>query len=498
MDLQGLSAELLLMIFEFSSPYDFENFALTCKRFYAVAAPLVKHHNKLRRKYHRFSFLSSSSPDDLSATQTVVELLAEIAEEPIIASYIVHADLGNRTCTSELRSDDDEEEEHERALRKIKAASDKIATMVIQSEHLALLSDDPRFLSTWVDRIIADEDEYTTPMDFPVAFLLSLLPNIESLTLSKEWRAASAVTMLPQEWEEDLDDLDQTVPLFVQSVITRANDNASENQPLQKLRILHPTQDIETQFGTRLASIFPFLALDSLREAYHSSGKYQPDHDDIENGVCSQYPTIGRQLEVVELTDCVMNAEGCRAFFKGMQNLKTLTFEYATKDEIGYYWDIDAFFYNLVDAVGGTLEKLSVTTGILGNDSTLLRMDLHGFKALLHLELDTTLFIYSSALMGEMPNDELDSIEPLVDSLPSSLITLSIYAYATAEDIECLKTLFDEFQERRDEQLPSLGVIKIIMRKANIWGHLLPDCDKYKAQAEAYCSESGFISFQLV
>lgn len=497
MGILALPQEILLDIFEASRPNNFENLALTCKQLYHAATPLLAQHNSFQKKYRNFKFGSAT-------VETVPELLSKIAADPIIASYIVHANLGDRECP----------DIEDLPITFPDGVSPALAALVKQSEHLAVLSDDPEFSTSWLRKIVEHTDEWEKPFDFPVAFLLTLLTNVESLILPKEWCGPS----VGNRRVGSVDELCRSGFDLVDLLISRANDVELRDQPLQKLHTLHPTHDVDTQSGTDMESIFPFLALDSLRELHHEYGVYEPTSEEINEGFCVQYPALGKHLEVVKLHDYVMSEHGASVFFKDMHRLRILEFQYSGKDEIGYDWDVDRFLWFMMGHIGSNLEKLSLTTGLAWPDKHVIESPLHGFEVLAHLELDTVLFVNSTGSTGniidveeeEEEDDDDDDDEKeydsdgnsyddgkwrLVDMLPASLQTLTIYVPSTKRDCECLEQLFDGFDDRMEENLPRLKEVKVYMRVMDHWGYKLDDFQQYVDQATAYFSHKSFIQF---
>lgn len=185
------------------------------------------------------------------------------------------------------------------------------------------------------------------------AFLLTLLPNIEQLALPNRWNSQS-VYLPCYAAPNVIPDIEKSVPALVSLIVTQANDVESipGTAPLRKLRTLLPTADVDHQSGVHIATIAPFLALDSMRDVRHERavcdevvGRNLADDnygisvlDFQREGL---YPVLGRHIETLSLTDAVMVGSACDHFFQDMHNLKVLTIDYNMKDEIGWDWNID-------------------------------------------------------------------------------------------------------------------------------------------------------------
>ncbi|VUC37536.1 unnamed protein product [Clonostachys rosea] len=503
--LVNLPGELQVMIIRRALPYDLESLALTCKQLHAVALPLLPRHNALRRKYRRFHFTDSyDHPGDQDITETVTELLLDIAADPSIAHYIIHGDFGDRVCTDKVRQGSTNDRGV--VLQRLEKEQDNLRALVQNSDHLAILGLDT---DVWFDNVVADRDELDELVDYPLAFLLSLLPNLESLALPHEWRASSVITR-PDEWEPT-DDIQKGVQELIHLLVTRANDteHVKGDQPLRKLRSLHPTKDVDTQFGTDMTSIAPFLALDSLREVRHDSGvcnqvEDQAGENDNEGLPATvldfqaqgRYQVLGRNIETAIFQDVVISGEACGALFRDMHNLKTLDVEYNMKDEIGYDWQPETFLSNLM-SLGKTLKSLSLTANNLGPDhGRIFSSDgdletLLDFEALTCLKLDTKLFIYSRSVVdnfnGEPTNEDDITTPSLMDIAPQNLKTFALHVPATPEDYIVMERLFVDLGDRRNE-LPDLKTIKVIIERQDVWGGDLDDWSEHAEKIKAFCA----------
>ncbi|CAH0056843.1 unnamed protein product [Clonostachys solani] len=503
--LVNLPRELQVMIMQRALPCDFESLILTCKQLHAVALPVLSRHNALRRKYRRFHFTDSyhhREKEDI--TETVTQLLLDIAADPFIAHHIVHGDFSDRVCTDGIRQSS--ENYRGAVLQRLEKEQDNLKALVQGSLHLAMLGLDT---GVWFDNIVADRDQYDEQVDYPLAFLLSLLPNLESLTLPGEWRPASVFTQ-PDDWEP-VDDIQKGVQDLINLLVTRANDteNVMGDQPLRKLHSLHPTKNVDTQFGTNISSIAPFLALDSLREVHHDSGvcdlvEHKPKKKN--NGGLSvaildfqargRYQVLGRNLETAVFEDVVISGEACEPLFRDMHNLKVLDVEYNMKDEIGYDWEPETFLSGLM-SLGKTLKSLSLTANNLGPDHGRIfypEGDLKGlqpFEVLTYLKLDTKLFIHSRAVVDNFdaePTDEDDIETPsLIDIAPRNLRTFVLHVPATQEDYVVMECLFVDLGDRRNE-LPDLNTIKVVIERQDVWGDDIEGWSEHAEKIKAFCA----------
>jgi hypothetical protein len=92
MALLELSDELLTLIVSHATPEGFESLCLACHRLHMFCKPLIKQHNVLRSQFRNFNYYEKIA-DPSFTIRTSFELIARIAEEPVVARYIQHADF---------------------------------------------------------------------------------------------------------------------------------------------------------------------------------------------------------------------------------------------------------------------------------------------------------------------------------------------------------------------------------------------------------------------
>lgn len=107
MEMLDCPIEILEFIAEETMPEGFEGFALTCRTMYDATGKFCAKHNRLRQRYRYFDYdlprsayghnwdsESNSEKDAKILCHTPLQLIRQIAEEPLIARYIIAAHLG--------------------------------------------------------------------------------------------------------------------------------------------------------------------------------------------------------------------------------------------------------------------------------------------------------------------------------------------------------------------------------------------------------------------
>lgn len=92
MALFQLPDELLALIVEHAIPEGFESLCLTCHNLHTLCKPSIRQYNELRSHFRNFTYpIKDRNPHFTIGTS--FELIARIAEEPVVARYIEHADF---------------------------------------------------------------------------------------------------------------------------------------------------------------------------------------------------------------------------------------------------------------------------------------------------------------------------------------------------------------------------------------------------------------------
>ncbi|CEJ80067.1 hypothetical protein VHEMI00272 [[Torrubiella] hemipterigena] len=268
MALVSLSHDLKLYLMRGMAPYDVEGLALTCRDMLSVAQEAMSERQyQLRKRYHTVE-------TGVGIPHSIPELLCHIAADPEIAQHIVHLDLNNRI---RLRPYGHEIEDS--AKQNMEDGSNALRKLIDESTHIAKLIDYPDFAQELFEHMNSENRE-TLVVDAPLVFLLSLLPNLESIALSGDWVVGTAAPDIRHRWHEpanaQLDRFESGTRDLMALLVERANDETLVGEPLSKLRVLHPMRDVDTQFGVDMIAVLPFLALKSLREVHYAYGYCDP------------------------------------------------------------------------------------------------------------------------------------------------------------------------------------------------------------------------------
>lgn len=465
-----MPTEINLELMRILTLRDGERLALTCKTMFGIAQEAFKEQNyQLRKIYHTVNLFRS---DTAAHTPTsVTGLLRQIALNPQIRIYIVHLDPYEHPTSSF------DEMGETTTFEAIERGWNALKRLILESEYVAKVDNQPNFARQLFKTIRNEHpDEYFSGAS--LVFLLTLLPNLESLRITNGWVQSTVapdpvhephILLHPEQiqFQRGIQDL-------VKLLINRATDETLKYTPLSKLRLLEPMMRLDAFSGGPLVALAPLLSLKSLRKAYVLHG-YSEARRNLARAtqeevistelISSTYPILGPKLEYLHLEGCILDVQTCQAFFCNMNCLRTLQFEYQPEGFYGWLEDLDGFLQSLAVTVGSTLETLILSTRFFPNDNPLIRSPMHGFKALRHIVADTMFLSdrdpidmdgYDSPIEPiDKPNEKYSLVRLLPQQLESFRLVLPVDYFFTVQQ------LFDGFETQRGELLPRLTKVEI-------------------------------------
>ena len=343
-----------------------------------------------------------------------------------------------------------------------------------------------RYLSDidWQDYFIKYERDLTGNRycQAAAAFLMTLLPNVKSV-------------VLPQYWTSDKDTeklLEAIVDLARQPNSTRINAS------LSSLISLETSFSLLKRQGFDLNKITPLLALPRIR-SFHGPrsishiGARKPSSPDK-----ALPPSIGETMEVAHLLSSNLDGAAMKYFLRCTPRLKTLVYSHSS-NPFDPPWDICALVAAIVKEVGSHLEELSITTHGFTGKIALGTATMRGFARLQKLEvpLDLVTCVIESAAQLETKEgigtgSGADSGQSHVNLLMCGLVPASATRLFLRSDEwkhrddghvsiglpemddgvpgfkgrpqqheRTLETMFQDFAEKKDAQLPSLKEIRV-------------------------------------
>ncbi|KAL8740495.1 MAG: hypothetical protein Q9190_006812 [Brigantiaea leucoxantha] len=452
MALIGLPNELLERIIIHTLPEGFESVTLTCKKIYTVCVPFLERHNTLRLQFCRFAY-SPGDPKNLDPAHITCawDLIARIAAEPVVARYIRHPDF-DRDSRFILRRHWQFEPEDD-----IPA---EVNTLFVDSTHLKEAKlDGHEYHAT----IIRDLQGLRYSQE-AATFLLTLLPNVETLKLPRAWLPNSPSSKLLDvivEKTRHSQSLLWNTPSLCQTTVLDTNHSAAANDPFD------------------LAHACPFLALPHMRTFRGTSCVATRDT----SSYCSIDPSkglylssFGETLVAVHLRSSCIDEVGITAFLKYTTHLRTLVYSHSTK---GYSyartevvdWNLCKFVMAIEQAVAGHLEELGISIDELTGSITPGTVSLRGFQRLRKLELPLELFTCTiaaaatprmsnkSSVLSNISSESQqsdDGVTRIGDLLPASVSELSLRSEGWVDHPKALEEMFQDFATLKEAALPAL------------------------------------------
>ena len=430
-------------------PEGFESVAMTCRRVYALCAPFIEHHNKLRGQFRSFNYFRKGKHPDF-VIGTGFDLLTRIAVEPIVARYIREADFTRdgifRPC--ELVED---------------AQPDgPVGRLLAQSPYLKQAGFD---WQQYFDKIKEEEGPFGRWSPHAAVFLLTLLPNVEMLTL-------------PQRLESS-----ESTDKLIDAIVCKARRPSSlhYDQPsLARCTAFHRSSSLD------LDSAKPFLALPCVR-SFHGTWCVAIKDNGRTSSLAQNWSyNFGQTLEVAYLGACYIDHVAIADFVKHTPRLRTLTYSHRSKgDPEGspQDWDICKFATAIEREAGGHLMQLSITITELRGSVLPGRASLRGFKRLQTLEFPLELAVCNitaavacqlAEAKESMIGGSTDHQAPKVprgdcahessftrDLVPASVSQLSLTSSGTDEHAKALDVMFRDFAAEKDAWLPALQEIHV-------------------------------------
>ncbi|KAL9127513.1 MAG: hypothetical protein Q9217_003623 [Psora testacea] len=459
MALTRLSTELLESIVLHVLPEGFESVALTCKRIYAICIPFIERHNILRSQFHNFTYYAKMT-DPSFTIRTAWDLITRIAVEPLVARYVRHAHF--------------KVDSHFMRRRPYQFNADAHCGAAV----VRLLADSP-----YLEQANLDWQEYYAEIvedlkavrysQHAAAFLLTLLPNIETLKLPRRWKPLSATDKL------------------IDAVVRKAKQShhfPRDTPSLAQTTRFGPSVSLTQQDRFNLAWASPFLALPHMRSFRGPSCVAMDDGGSGHNSIyTSEDPYrngFGETLEAVHLVSYCIDEVGIADFLKHTTRLKTLRYSHSTKGNGGGPydgdWDICKFVTAIEREAGSHLEELSISIRGLRGSIASGRASLRGFQRLRKLELPLEIAVSNNTAAAAarraatMPNESLvvgagstdhhglDDDEPFIGELvPASVSQLSLISSGTDDHAKVLDVMFRHFAARKESALPALEEIEL-------------------------------------
>lgn len=392
----------------------------------------------------------------LEIIRTAFDLITRIAIEPIVARYVRNADFKVDSFFIRDRFREFNSDVH---------CDDAVIRLLVHSPYLKQAGLDWQEYYTEIKKDL-QAAHYS---QHAAAFLLTLLPNVETLALPLRWKPLSVT--------------DKLIDVFSRKA-KESHRFPCDTPSLAQTTEFEPSVSLGPQERFDLAWASPFLALPHMRSFRGPSCVAMKD-DSHKNTHASKDPyrgSFGETLENVHLVSCCIDEVGIADFLKHTKRLRTLRYSHSTKDNDDPHdedWDICKFVTAIEHEAGSHIEGLSVSIRELRGSITPGRALMRGFQRLRKLELSleiamcniiaaavcrTAITSNESLIVedGSPDHHELNDDEPFIgDLVPASVSQLSLISCGTIDHATALDVMFRHFAARKKSTLPALEEIHL-------------------------------------
>lgn len=439
MPLTHLPNELLVSIISHVLPEGFESAALTCRRLYAICLPFIERHNRLRSQFHNFDYREIKS-DPSFTIRTTFDLIVRIAVEPVVARYVRNA---------HFKVDEFFTSSRPREFNPDYNCGDAVPKLLAASPYLVEAGLD------WQEYYneIQKDLQASRYSQNAAAFLLTLLPNVKTLSLSHRWSPVPTTVKL------------------IDVIVRKAKE--SHHHPFDTPSLAQTTEfSMKLHKRYDLGAASPFLALPRIQTCY--APICVTNNNSGHRSICpsiDRYGGFARTLRSVHLMYCSIDDVGIAELLNQTPNLRTLMYSHTTRHYGGSphdEWDICKFVTAIERVAESHLVELLVSIHTLRGSVAPGKASMRNFQRLQRLEFpleiaSCNMIAATSSVGGLQTDQEVDSTEPFIfgDLVPASVSQLSLLSRGTNGHVKALERLFRGFVANKRSQLPVLGEIHL-------------------------------------
>ncbi|KAI1088115.1 F-box domain protein [Rostrohypoxylon terebratum] len=445
----NLPNELILEIIQEALPESFENLALTCKTIYQLCTPFIENHNRLRHRFRTFTYLDDPPDSSPLSIRTAFEIIKRIAVEPMTAFYIEHVTLVDDSLMWSLRG------KPPQVLPDVDRGG-PIVELFTNSTYLKEAGLD------WKEYYCSIGEDLGRPglhrySQRAAAFLLTLLPNLKTLSLPQLWN--------PCEKTEKL------LGVIVRRA-RRSSCSWDKSTSLARVTKFNTSLDVGNPIGLDQLAL-PFLALPQVREFNAASSI-----DIIDSSVVLAYEDLYSGCRDTLKTVSFTNFFSCLpafAYFLGrVPHFRKLAYSHSPKINDNKEWNISYLVTAVEHEAGDYLEELSISVNEVQVPIAPGKVSMHGFKNLKKLELplevamcnitdaESRLGIPKNSLIDREQYWENEGLR-VGDIVPATVCHLSIIL-SSGIDAKIFKVFFSNFAAMKDSHMPALREVRLVVK----------------------------------
>lgn len=477
--LTSLPTEVLDDVILHSLPEGFEGLALTCKKLHNLCTRSIERHNQLRKRFREFTYNKFPNDGLLSVhNPPAVNLIQCIADDPIVARYIRHADFTYDTWPAKARP--------------VQLLPDPD----LGGPVVALFAESPYLRDAgldWREYYAAIQEDLERPgwySQHAAAFLLTLLPNATSLKLPCLWQPCEMA--------------DKLLYATIRRAVNTGRPMCDGPGPsLAQVTEFEPySASGPSGYGFDLAHAVPFLALPKLRSFRARSCVAARDGAAIATASeDAGLPPSGSTLEAAHFVDSCLDEAAITAFLQRTPSLKELAYSHCTTEGQATHrdWNDVCRLVRAIEREAGTyLETFEIVVGEFRGSSSApddrLLLSMHGFQRLRKLHLPLEIAVCNLATDDKFARDDPEQLTDqklgelqrrLTDVLvPASVSELSLHSHMDPDGRHerALRVMFFNFAARKDDWVPALGHIRLCPGPKEDGGAYKDACGRLKAE----------------
>ncbi|PQE12132.1 f-box domain protein [Rutstroemia sp. NJR-2017a BVV2] len=436
-----LPPELLHEIISHSLPESFASLASTCKRIYLLCTPFIEHHKHRRYLFKKAKYKRIWTNEIAGQIETAFQLITRIAFEPIVARYIIDADLSMDSYPPRAEPSVAVPDIHDGGpVVALFASSPYLRDAGLDwKEYYCLMKEERGDVSSHYSQHAA-------------TFLLTLLPNVRTLTLPISWKPVESTNRI--------------LDVIVRKA--RLSNHLWSTSSLNQVTIFEPLR-LTTGIRSRsdLDQAMPFLALPRMR-SFRGFSIVAVSNTPLSFASINPYLHYGTFLETVSFPSSCIDEVAIAEFLRHTPHLKKFRYSHDTRDELTK-WNICEFVTAIEREVGSHLEELSVSISKPDGAVTPGKACMRGFKCLRKLEFPLEIAICNlndAARQLNTANEDLsyEGLEgyDLIDTLvPASVIVLSLLSRGRDCHDKALQAMFRGFSAKKSSRYPVLAELRI-------------------------------------
>ena len=427
--------EILLRIINKVHPDDLDNFCRCCRGLERFSEKALQRHESMKRQYSSISCGAVVTDDGtVCCGEHPIKILQAIVEDPHYAFYPRTIRIGNY-------NGDVSENMNPGIMLEMLSIMEQLGDNSTGLFSAMSYLEDQKDVDRWKESVEGADGGSCA------ALAISLLPNLESITLT------------------DYADNEEQLSEMLDGIIkTSLESPPLRNLPLSKLSKVRISPLDEAWQEPALLGLF--AQLPSMRQIYAEG----IDAEGIDGGneLWKITPHVSRITELV-FEQSVVSASIFLSLFSGLKALQKFKYEAVYRDHDLAYWKPRKMIGALLKHTKYSLEELDVTfcdrdvgfVDFYGDD---YMGSLTGFKNLKHIRVNCEMFFMvdiklvtevSPIISQVFVNDDEDMPGPLVMLLPRSIETIII----VGAFLDQATTLFSGLSKLRETHLPKLKVI---------------------------------------